>query len=50
MTGSATGAGGVDEKVAHESAERVAAARGDGGADRVVISPGDEGDDITLGS
>jgi hypothetical protein len=42
--GSATGAGGLDENVPHESTEWVAAARGDGGADRVVVYPRDEGD------
>jgi len=41
---SATGAGGLDEKVPDESTEWVAAARGDSGADRVVVYPRDEGD------
>jgi hypothetical protein len=42
--GSATGAGGLDEKVPHESTEWIAAAGGHGGADRVVVYPRDEGD------
>ena len=42
ITGLAAGAVRLDEKVAHQSTERVAAARCHSGADRVVIGPRDE--------
>ena len=44
---SATGTGRLDEEVAHQPAEWVTAARGDGGADRVVVGPRDEGNFTT---
>ena len=42
ITGLAESAVGLDEKVAHQSTERVAAARCHCGADSVVIGPMDE--------
>ena len=43
ITGLTVGTVRLDEKVAHQSTERVAVACGHGGADRVVIGPRDEG-------
>ena len=40
--GSAAGAGGLDEQVAHQTTEGIAAARRDGGTDGVVVGRGDE--------